>query len=120
MRAQVVFIQVGDEVLPCLALEAVVASQIHSGKLKARFVSCCRQVGSWEGWNRKGGGEGGEAMQQKWIATEEGLTSGEQIVPNHAWSEEGGTCHIQLQIAKLLLEIDSAPQSNTQSLMLSL
>ena len=29
-------------------------------------------------------------MQQKWIATEEGLTSGEQIVPNHAWKEEGG------------------------------
>ena len=87
MRAQVVFIQVGDEVLPCLALAAVVASQIHSGKLKARFVSCCRQVGSWDG--RGEGGRGGPCSQQKWIATEEGLTSGEQIVSNHAWSEAG-------------------------------
>ena len=37
------------------------ASQIHSGKLKARFVSCCRQVGSGKG--RKEGREGDHAAE---------------------------------------------------------
>ena len=46
-------------------------------------------LGGMEEEGRRGGRVEGKAMQQKWIATEEGLTSGEQIVPNHAWSKEG-------------------------------
>ena len=68
--------------LRVLALQA--ASQIHSGKLKARFVSCCRQVGSEkerkEG-RRLGRGEGGRPCSRSGLPAE--LSLGEQIVPNH-------------------------------------
>ena len=69
----------GDEVLllpsETRRVSAAAASQIHSGKLKARFVSCCRQVGeNWEDGGRRATkevreerGKGG-TMQQEWIA----------------------------------------------------
>ena len=65
-----------------------------------------RVVAKWD----PGMEEGGEAMQQKWIATEEGLTSGEQIVPNHAWSEEGVRATFNGRLQNFFLKLIQLPR----------